>query len=325
MKKSKILKSIIASIAVCILSLFVFAGCGTEGGSAVQAILFVKDVYYVDYNVETFLDYKVYPATSSSYIVSFSLGSDYITESQYFRFENGSVKVLDKRFTSIVVNVKINELQDSCEVKLREYPSEIAFLNSSEKLYENGVKTLEVTGVFESETEPRKCKPDEFNYKITSSNPSVVEVLDSQNLLVASTGKAGESDITVEILNSAGESQNLVATTKIVCENNISDSFAVFGKNVVKNNAEINLVTKLGSQFVTAVKYFDDDQFLIESSGFLVLLSNENVLKLSEENGKRVLTVKGEGTVTIILQSTGINKDKVPSKITFKVNVQFSA
>lgn len=323
MKKSKILKSLIMSICVCILSLFVFAGCGTEGSSTVQAILFVKDVYYVDYNVETFLDYKVYPATSSSYAVAFSLGSDYITESQYFKFEKGSVKVLDKRFTSIIVNVRINELQDSCEVKLREYPSEIAFLNSSEKLYEDGVKTLQVAGVFKSGT--RNCYQDEFNYKITSSNPSVVEVMDSQNLLIASTGKSGESDITVEILNSAGESQGLSATTKIVCENNITDSFAVFGKNVVKNNAEINLISNLGDKFVTAVRYFDDEQFLIESSDYLVLLSNDDILILSEENGKRVLTVLGEGTVTVTLQSTGINKDKVPSKITFKVNVQFSA
>lgn len=323
MKKSKILKSIVASIAVCILSLFVFAGCGTEGSSTVQAILFVKDVYYVDYNVETFLDYKVYPATSSSYAVAFSLGSDYITESQYFKFEKGLVKVLDRRFTSIVVNVKINELQDTCEVRLREYPSEIAFVNSSEKIYENGVKTLEIAGIFSDGK--RNCYQDEFNYKITSSNPSVVEVLDSQNLLVASTGKSGESDITVEILNSAGESQDLVATTKIVCENNIAGSFAFFGKNVVKNNAELNIVANAGDQFVTAVRYFDEDQFLIESSDFLVLLSTDKVLSLSEENGKRVLTVIGEGTVTITLQSTGINMNKVPSKITFKVNVQFSA
>lgn len=323
MKKSKIFFNIFSLAIVLIASLFVFTGCGTEGAGTVKAILFVKDVYYVDFNVDTFLEYKVYPATSANYAVTFSLGSDYIEEAQYFKFQKGNVRVSDKRFTSIIVNVKVNDLQDSCEVRLREYPTEISFEKSSEILFEGGVKTLEIDGIFSSGL--RKCYQDEFNYKITSSNPSVIEVLDSANLLVASTGKSGSSDITVEILNSVGESQDLVATTKIICENNISDSFAVFGNTVVKDKAELEFSGSVGDKFNVAVRYFDLQQFLIGTSDFSVLLSNQNVLAYSEENGKKVLTVIGEGSVQIILQSTGVNTDGVPSKITFKVNVQFSA
>lgn len=323
MKKSKLFVNIFSLAIIMVASLFMLAGCGTEGAGTAQAILFVKDVYYVDYNVETFLEYKVYPATSTDYVATFSLGSDYITEAQYFNFKNGKVRVSDKRFTSIVVNVKLNDLQDSCEVRLREYPSEIAFEKASEILFEGGVKTLEVDGIFSEGR--RKCYQDEFNYKITSSNPSVIEVLDSANLLIASTGKSGSSDITVEILNSVGESQDLVATTKIVCENNIADSFAVFGNTVVKDKAELELSANAGDSFVVAVRYFDLQQFLIDTSDFNILLSNQNVLEISEKNGKKVLTVKKEGTVQIILQSTGVNTSGVPSKITFKVTVQFSA
>lgn len=311
----------IVLVLFCLVSVFVFAGCGTEGSSSVQAVFFVKDVYYVDYNVETFLDYKVYPSTSSDYAVSFPIGSNYLSEGKNFILKNGKIKVIDKSFLSITVDVKINDLKDTCEVRLREYPKSIKFEQSSKTISAGRVETLEVVGVFGSGE--RKCVQDEFNYKITSSDQSVIEVIDSESLIVASTGKAGESDIRVEILNSLGESQNLVAETTIVCKNNILESFAIFGNTVVKDGAELNLSMKKGDSSVVAVHYFDENEFLIDGTDFDVYLSNDSVLSLVDENGKKKLFVVGEGDVRITIYSRSDNVDGVPSKITLKVNVQY--
>lgn len=323
MNKIKKLKNIFAVAIISFISLFAFAGCGTEGASAVKAIFFVKDIYYVDLNVETFLDYKVYPATSSGYEATFSLDNDYIDDSRYFKFSNGSVLVTGEKFSGIVVHVNINDIKDSCEVKLREYPSQIEFEQSTQTLVGGGVKTLELKGKFKSGI--RNCGQGEFNYKIKSSNPSVIEIVDSENLVIASTGKGGSSDVTVEILNAKGESCGLVATTKIECQNNISDSFAVVGNSVVKNNSQLDLIARGGENFVVGVRYFDAEQFLIDGIDFDVLLSNHNVFEVSEQDGKKVLTVIGEGEVKVTIQSTGVNTSGVPSKIVFKITVQFSA
>lgn len=323
MKKLSKVKNIFALAIMCVVSLFALTACGTEGSSVVQAILFVKDVYYVDLNVETFLDYKVYPATSTGYEASFMLDNTYTADASYFTFKNGTVLVSDSRFSEIVVNVRINDKQDSCKVKLREYPTNVEFEKSSETLYCGGVKTLELKGLFSDGV--RNCLQSEFNYKITSSNPSVVEVLDSENLLVASTGKSGSSDITVEILNSKGESKGLVASTKIDCQNNIAESFAVMGQNVLKNNAELQLSAVLGDRYNVGVKYFDAENFLIEDVDFDILFNNEEVFAIAEESGRKVLTVIGEGEVSVTIQSRGVNSDGVPSKIFFKITVQFSS
>lgn len=320
MKKIFKIQNIVIAL-FCFVSIFVFAGCGTEGSSSVQAIFFVKDVYYVDYNVETFLDYKVYPLTSSDYVADFWLPQSNIDQSKYFIFKKGKIKVIDKTFSSITVNIRINDLKDTCEVRLREYPRLIRFEQSSKTISAGRVETLEVVGVFDSGE--RKCVQDEFNYKITSSDQSVVEVIDSENLIVASTGKAGKSDLRVEILNSLGESQNLVAETTIVCQNNIFDSFAVFGDTVVKNGAELNLSMKKGDGAVVSVRYFDEDQFLINGTDFDVYLSNDDVLRLVDDDGKKKLFVVGEGDVRITLYSKSDNNEGVPSKVIFKVNVQY--
>lgn len=323
MKKSNLAKFFMA-IFVCFMGLLTFTGCDVEGSSTMQAIYFVKDVYYVDYDVETYLDYKVYPSTASDYIVSFALDTDYTDLTQYFYFNNGNIRIHNRKFgnSSIKVNIKSNEFEDSCEVRLREYPSSISFESSSQTIPAGGLKTLEVDGIFE--TESRFCAEDEFNYKITSSNPSVIEVIDSDRLLVASTGRMGESDITVEILNGKGQDLSLKAKTTIKCENNISYSFATIGNDIVKNNEDLVITAEAGNRFAIAVKYFDKNNFLLENDSFTVQLSNDKALLSSSENGKNYLTILGEGKVKVTLVSTGVNADGLPEKITFTVDVQFS-
>lgn len=323
MKKTNITKFLMA-IFICIIGLLTFTGCDVEGSSTMQGLYFVKDVYYVDLNVDTFLDYKVYPSTASDYIVSVEIDKTDPVLSQYYNISNGIIRIYNKDFgdKSIQVNLKSNEFEDSCLVKLREYPTSISFNSATQNIVAGGLKTLEIEGVFKKQS--RLCYEDEFNYKITSSNPSVVQVIDSDRLLVASTGRMGESDITVEILNGKGEDLSLKAKTTIRCENNISYSFATVGNDVVKNKDEIVVSNGAGSRMPVAVKYFDNKNFLLENDKFTVQLSNNSVLHLTTENGKTYLTVLGEGKVKVTLVSTGVNANGLPDKITFTVNVQFS-
>lgn len=327
MKKRNKMKYLVVAL-LCMMSAFVFVGCGTKGSSDVQGVFFVKDVYYVDYNVETFLEYKVYPATSSNYAVNLALGRNYVTESKYFDFNNGTVRVKDKAFSTIKVNVGINEFQDSCEVRLREYPRKISFAEKTTKVQAGRVLTLEIDGVFDSGD--RKCNPDEFNYLITSSDPSVVEIVDSANLVVASTGKSGESDIRVEILNSLGESQNLVATTKLVCRNNVADTFVIFGETVIKNNAQLNIATEKDVSFDVQVFYFDKNDFLISDADFDILLSNNDVFDVVEDKDGKHLVVKEqkdnevfEYEVKVTLYSNEDNTSGLPTKVVFNIKVTY--
>ena len=304
------------------LCLLAFSGCGIEGSSNVQAIKFLQDVYYVDLNESRFLDYKVYPSTSSDYVASFALGNDYITESKYFEFNNGTVKVISDKFTSIVVNVRINELSDSCEVRLREYPSNISFENSSYQIAQGSVQTLQVKGLFEEGE--KLCDSEQFNYKVTSSNPSVIEVIDQSRLLVSSTGRSGVAEISVEILNGQGESKNLKTKTNFVVQKNIDSSFATFGNNVIKDNDILEISCDENEKFIINARYFDTEMNLLKNSGFNIFLSNQNVAFVSEENSQKYIVLSGEGQVKITLISTGIKQDGLPEKITFTLKVHFS-
>jgi len=318
MKKRNLILNMLC-LCFLALSLFVFSGCGTEGSSGVQAIKFVKDVYYVDYNESTFLDYKVYPHTAGGYMVTFS-HSDYITESQYFSFSNGTIKVIDKRFSGISVNVSIGDLKDTCEVKLRQYPRSIAFKESLGTLKSGSVKTLEIMGDFLGEQ--RALLPGEFNYRITSSDASVIKVIDSERLLVGSTGRRGESELTIEVLNGRGVSQNLKASIRLSVEENVSESFVILGQNVVKDGDNIELSLELYDEIGLLVNYFDADSFLIENAQYTVLLSCDNVLERVEREGKTVLIAKGAGEVKITLVSSAVDQAGLPLKTTLNVKVQ---
>ena len=50
------MKRFISLSIICLMSLFAFAGCGIKGGTLATGIEFVHDVFYVDYEVRTFLD-----------------------------------------------------------------------------------------------------------------------------------------------------------------------------------------------------------------------------------------------------------------------------
>ncbi len=316
------MKKTFGLIAIFLCSLFLFAGCGIQGSSNATGIEFVCDVFYVDYYVPFFLDYKVYPSTAEDVYITYDIENDYTLES-YFNFTDGSITVIDNRFTSIKVKIKVNDLEDSCEVRLKEYPTSISLDKSSDVVYGGLVYALDVQGVFSDET--RYLGNGEYNYKITSSNPSVIEVISEDRLLVQSTGRRGNSKITVQICNSANqEMTGLSASINLEVEQAVEEAYATFGNSYILTDGKvIDCQLAEDSEQKIAVRYFDSLGYLIELADFDCYLSNDNVFELVSGDGGYYLKVIGEGEVVVTLQSKGVCSDGTPSRIQVTMHVQF--
>ena len=328
------MKKILSLLSVCIVSLLLFTGCGIEGGTQPSGIEFVRDVFYVDYNVSTFLDYKVYPSTADNEYVSFELEADYTLEDS-FEFRNGSIKVTDSNFTSIIVKAKLNSLEDSCEVKLKEYPTSVDLGDAEGTINAGLVKYLDFKGQFESGI--RSCEAGEFNYKITSNNPSVIEVVDESKLSIRSTGRSGEATISVKIYNSVGQEMiGLGDSVKLTVVDAIESSYATFGNLFLIKDGEtktIELEKGTVLEEKISVRYFSSRDFLIELTDYEVLLSNDNVfevvtkpdgtyLKLKDE-ANIVLDADEKASVVLTLRSKTTDANGMPVRIQTTIVVQF--
>lgn len=316
------MKKLLVIISVFICSLFIFAGCGIQGGANATGVEFVRDVFYVDYSVSTFLDYKVYPSTAENVYATYFIEDD-IDINSFFNLRNGAVIVTDKRFTSIVVRIRVNDFEDTCEVRLREYPTSVYFSAEQDMVDGGLVYSLDLYGMFSSGE--RHLENDEYNYVVTSSNPSVIEVVSQERLLVKSTGRRGSSRITVQVCNSAGqEMQGLSASITLNVNQAIEESYATFGdKFVMVDGGERSLSLSVGDENKIDALFFDKQGFLLEQVGFNCYLSNDEVFELVYQNDEYILRVIGEGEVTLTIQSKGSNGAGEPVRIQYKFQVQF--
>ncbi len=315
----KILTTLLCISMFCLL---VLTGCGVEGSTTPRGIKFTKDVYYVDLNVNSFIDYKVYPSTVPSVDVSYSIDDDY-TESRYYTFQNGWIKVNDKRFTGLNITVTLNDLTDSARVVLREYPQSVAFDAAFDYIFAGSYKTLRLQGVFADET--RYCENGEFHYSVTSSDTSVIEVVDSASLLVKSTGRRGRSEITVKLINSDGTEVNLSTKITLIVEDKIEEVFATMGEDMtIKNNGNYTLITSIGTELKVNARYFNAEGYLIDISDYNVFSNNDEAVKVTVTDGKTYLEIVGEGTAKITLQSDGVMAAGLPCKLVFDITVQIS-
>ena len=317
------MKRFFSLVSICLISLLFLAGCGIEGGTVPTGIEFVDDVFYVDYNVETFLDYKTYPSTAQNIYVSYGIEADQ-NQDTFYEFSNGSIKVTDKRFTSITVTARLTNYSDSCEVRLKEYPTSVFLAEESVTLDAGLIYSLNLQGEFLSGI--RNCENAEFNYKVISSNPSVVKVISEDNLLVQSTGRRGSATITVKVCNSKGEEvESLTDTLTINVIEAVDSSYASFGNLFVfEDGGTTEATLVLDDQFKISVKYFDPEGFLIENASFECYLSNDNVFEKVVVEGEVYLKVKGEGTVTVTLMSDATDAVGSPVRIQHVIVVQFS-
>ena len=329
------MKRILSLLTIFLVSIFSFAACGVKGGSMATGIEFVRDVFYVDYNVETFLDYKVYPSTADNVYVNYVLKHDEAIV-PYFSFSNktGKIKVVNQRFTSVRVTVKMNEYTDECEVRLKRYPDSISLVKTEDYINAGSVYPLDLEGVFGEEPNLEKisCKNSLYKVKLVSSDPSVIEIVSEEDLLVRSTGRMGEATITAKMLNGYGEEiEGLAATLKLSVVENIASSFIVVGNNSVNNKAYLPIETSVvGSKYYIKAYYFGNSGFKNEIAEFDVYLSNDKVFELNKDEEGFYLELKNipkleEGlyySVKLTIQSTLLNNQGQPERIDVELRVR---
>ena len=314
----------IFSFSIIILACaFIFASCGIEGNKEIAGIQFVSDVFYVDYNVETFLDYKVYPSTAEDVYVTYKIENSNEIDNTFI-FTQGRIKVIDKAFTTISVTLMSNQLSDSCKVRLKEYPTAISFDKQEDYVNAGSVYYLDLKGVFGDGV--KMCEGGDFNYKITSNNTSVIEVISEENLLLKSTGRRGSAKIDVQIFNSVNqEMSGLKTSINLIVVETLNDSFVTLDSNRVLRHNETTILTKnISDELLLEVMYFSDLNLVNKLADFNVYLSNDNVFEIVEKEGKTYLKVVGEGVVEITIQSTAHNNQGVPIVIKNNIEVQIS-
>lgn len=333
------MKKLLSVICVCLVSALVFVGCGIEGATNPTAVRFVREVFYVDKDIETQLDYKVYPSTASNYNVTYTFGAD-VNQGEYYSLKDGKIRVTSSNFESVKISVQLNDLRDTCEVRLREYPSKVGFFNEPEGDSEPTVKeedliyggliyALDLKGTFSDGL--RGVKNGEFVYKITSSNPSVVSVLDEEKLLVQSTGRRGDATIKVTICNGAGEEVGLSASIRLKVVEPINTVFATLGNLVLRDGQTLRYSLVKGQEAKLEVRYFDDYGFYLKNVRCNCYLSNDKAFEIVRRDGELYLRVIGDVTkedeyVTTVLslQSLGVGMDGEPIKFKVTLQVQIS-
>ncbi|MBQ7467128.1 MAG: hypothetical protein IJS74_03555 [Clostridia bacterium] len=319
----------------CVLSFLmlpVFTACGIEGSSVAKKIMFTQSVYYVDLGVKTHIDYKVYPSSAKNYSINYDLGGNDYTQQGYYNFENGWITVSDERFTELNVTIGINEDKDTAVVKLREYPNKnsIYFEATTDTISEDAYKSLKLKASFgKDENLERFLENGEYNYQLTSENTSVIQVVDSQRLLVKSTGRLGESKITVKILNSAGEEMSdLSAEVTLKVQPKIASAYVTLEDKAIANDGQYLFILSESEsvQKEIQVKYFSEKGFLLDNIDYSVVSSDTAVVQVITDDSGVKLELKNQGNrggeALITIQANGINENGLPYKITFKAVIE---
>ncbi len=328
------MKKFLSIFIMFVCCAFVFAGCGVVGSGDAAGIQFLQDVFYVDKNVETHLDYKVYPLTAKNYNIRYSLPANYGSDTTY-RFVNGNVTVTDDAFRPIDIDINLNDAYtDTCTVRLRQYPKSIGIYKknsenedtkiTNDSVYGGLVYALNVKGIFGSNSTPRFFEENEFNYQIESTNQNIIAIESERNLLVRSTGKRGSSLVTVRVCDGQGNAVSGLSTSiNLTVVDPIDNTFATFDNRFVLRHGETyELTLEKGYEAVINVRSFNEEGFIINNAEYDCYLSNDSVFESRIDDLGIFLVVKGSGEVKVTLQSRSSDASGKPVKIEFVLKVQ---
>ena len=321
------MKKTFSLIVLALISLLSFAGCAVKGGSSAAGIEFIQDVFYVDYEVKTFLDYKVYPKTAQNVYVNYEVENDLMAES-YFKFSKGEIEVINKKFTSVKIIAKLNEFTDMCEVRLKEYPDSVKFDKTVDYINANAIYPLNLEGVFKGET--LSCKDRQYVFKVESSNPSVIEIISEKDLLVKSTGRSGEAKIDVKICDSLNQEKvGLKASITLKVIENINSAFIALDYTHLTNNKVLDLSLQPNQEKKLTVYYFGEDNVLNEITDFEIFLTNDYVFDIIKKDNIYYLKLKDLPKteedecylVNLVIQSSALKNNGEPYKLMCQIQV----
>ncbi|MBQ7579663.1 MAG: hypothetical protein IJT25_03945 [Clostridia bacterium] len=351
------MKKFFSIICVLIISCVLFVGCGVSGSNALVSIKFTQPVFYVDENCPTELSYNIYPSTASNF------GKATIsTSSQVFGKLVDGVITTDNKFTDpITATIQAGAFTDSCFVvnKSLAYPTSITLehpnLDSNTIALSAGSSTtLQLNGNFSKEwkiSEDGKSvslanvdsskkvavNQEIFNIKLISSDPSIVEIVDSQKLQVRGVS-SGVATITAYLVDDCGNEKNpayLKSTINVEVFNLANQLDVYFNNSAIENSIPSSASRTLNTNdaFVFNVYVKDAENQYITSDRALKLvnclvLGNEGLTVLKSLETKldircvkiEIKNTSSSSITTTISDKLLISCDGVLSRDTLSVN-----
>lgn len=325
------MKKILLIISTILLSVFAFVGCDPKIENRPTGISFIQKNFYVDIDVPTKLDYKVYPSTATGYSIDYerSGNDEYLS---YFNFAPSTgvfeATGIPDGYTGerplATITIKMGSYTDSCNVYLKLYPQSVKFENAEYVL--NGGGSLSLPLMKEvSAGNFTVCNTNEYKYEVISSNTNIVSVEDSQALLIKSTGVKGTSEITVNVIDGLGNIiNNLTAKTTIKVETAVDNIFAYISNTkasyMLENGADYTYEeVQENAYFDVVARFFDSEGYLLENTQFNVYVSNSTMASVS---GARI-TINQTPTQTTVIEVTLVanNTDDVGGVVTIRFNI----
>lgn len=369
----KKVNKVFLNLALLLMLPFVMllTGCGATSVNDVKAVYFESNLYdeetgyavfEVDLNTETELTFKINPSSWSGYEPVYAVikGGESEENRSRFRLEYGKVTVLNSRFEEITIRIYVNNQEDTCIVRLKQYPTEI-YLTKDTRLTEysdyinsNGNYTIHIFGKFvtknretnETTEEIKELSDDVYNFRVETSNETSIYVENSSRLKVYTLkSRIEETTITVSLLDASGnvKSDKFVVKLKLsvvlppssaVLKLNCYDKFITNGDEIDLDIEKLNLETeKIGSSDYYKITYitelFSSMGIYIDNEEFdTIVTSNQDSFIRIDNDNKIIKVRKPSGTnelcAVITLYATANQSSGESYSLSFTINFIFS-
>ena len=311
------MKKVFSIICVLLVSCLLFAGCGVAGSNTLVDIKFTQQIFYIDEDCPTKLNYNIYPSTASNF------GQARIsTSTQTFGELIDGVITADEKFGSVTVNVQAGGLTDSCFVVRKEYPTQIYLGHNNASAHSmvlctGSTTSLKLDGKFEKEwvisddgksvelksvNKTVRINQDIFNIKLVSSDPSVVQVVDSNNMQIRGVS-SGTATITACLVDDAGREKTLLTSSTSQLTINVINSAS---KIMVHNGTKFETDNSFNDTSVAAGGEKNYYAFLQDENGEFI--TNDTALSLINIG---IITEKGFDISTTLDEFLGVRCVKI--------------
>lgn len=262
MKKNSVLLAILM-----IFSLLLLSACGVSGSRQVVGVSFSSSrfVEYENQQVKCFLidegenfklPYSIYPNTATAeanIVFSNNAAEINATAATTFSFsENGVITINNGNSypsEGLLVTIIVNgDYTDKCLIKKVNFPDATLKDSASATINQNGLHVFSVV-----DNENNKIDNAIYNFKLVSSDVSVIQVANDNALAVKSTGKRGYAKITVSFVTDGGKTKAIGECTLSVLMNASSKQFLVNGVDITSydinnTNSSVELVFTTSNQ-----------------------------------------------------------------------------
>lgn len=324
------------------------SGCGATSTNEARGVFFDGNLYdeedvifEVDLNTETELTYKVNPSSWSGYKAVYQTLKSGENEENRTRFElkDGKITVTDPNFEEITVQITLNGYKDVCKIRLKEYPTEIFLLNENgERVSEvnkticaDGYDNIHVYGLFAGNSEPVELKDDRFNFKLTSSDSTVIEIPNDNRLTVYTLKTKPEaSEVQINLLDSSGNSKFGTLKIKYNVVPKVAGSYISldgYGHFITDETEEIEVnLNKLDFDKEKQQYLVGFEIILIDLDGFVSvgevkdITASSDAIKFDKDSGKILIRTTDLISFDLTFYFNLVSSDGTPYLVNFRVN-----